>query len=212
MKDLGNKIMANLHWIIVAWTLYSCYVLFEKHTVRMDELNASFDGLEAEVAASSKKVREIQEFIKKAEESKVRVEEVAKNIESAQKQLPADINDNQIITFFNEEIQNLNIKDPNIVPGTEQTSTYFISKEYAVKARGTFLQFLVFLESVGNATRIYNVKKLTLSNMDPAQRGRFHLISGDITIEAFRYNPDFKLDRGIDTAPGAPAAPATPEP
>ena len=213
MKDLGNKFMANFHWLIVAYTLYSCWVVFEEHTVRMDELNVSMEGLEAEVAASSKKVREIQEFIKKAEESKVRVEEVAKNIESAQKQLPADINDNQIITFFNEEIQTLNIKDPNITPGTEQTSTYFIAKEYAVKARGTFLQFLVFLESVGNATRIYNVKKLTLSNMDASQRGRFHLITADIIIEAFRYNPEFKLDRGVDTSPGTPAAPAsTPEP
>lgn len=211
MKDLGNKIMANIHWFIVAYTLYSCWVVFEAHTVRMTELNASIEGIETEVAASSKKVREIQEFIKKAEESKVRVEEVAKNIESAQKQLPADINDNQIITFFNEEIQNLNIKDPNIVPGTEQTSTYFIAKEYAVKARGTFLQFLVFLESVGNATRIYNVKKLTLSDIDPSQRGRFHLINGEITIEAFRYNPEFKLDRGVDTAPAEAAAP-TPQP
>jgi Tfp pilus assembly protein PilO len=198
MKELANKFISNIHFIILAYGLYSAWIVFDEHSIRMTDLDSQFPGIQAEIANNQKRVKEIQEFVKKAEESKVRVEEVAKNIESAQKQLPAEINDNQIITFFNGEIAQLNIKDSNIVPGTEVPSTYFISKDYTLKANGTFLQFLVFFERIGNTTRIYNVKSLKLVNADSNQRGRFHLISGESTIEAFRYNPDFKVDRGFD--------------
>lgn len=198
MKELANKFISNLHVFIVLYGLYGAWMSYDAHTVQMENLNSQFPSLEAEIISNQKKVKEIQEFVKKTEESKVRVEEVAKNIESAQKQLPADINDNQILTFFNQEISSLNIKDPQIVPGKETSSTYFISKEYMIKANGTFLQFLIFFERIGNSTRIYNVKNLKLINPDANQRGRFQMIVGEGIIEAFRFNPDFKVDRGFD--------------
>ena len=199
MKDLVNKLIANLHVFIVMWGLYGAWVMYDEHSLKMEDLNNQFPSIEAEIMMNQKKVKEIQEFVKKTEESKVRVEEVAKNIESAQKQLPADINDNQILTVFNTEINALNIKDPQTIPGGETASTYFISKEYKLKANGTFLQFMIFFERIGNATRIYNVKSLKLVNADSSNRGRFQLISCESIIEAFRYNPDFKVDRGFDS-------------
>ena len=203
MKDLVNKIIGNIHFVILLYGLYGAWISFDEHSIRMEGLEGQFAPVEAEIVNNKKKVKEIQEFVKKTEESKIRVEEVAKNIESAQKQLPAEINDNQILTFFNQEISSLNIKDPQITPGSETTSTYFISKQYSLKAKGTFLQVLIFLERVGNATRIYNVKSLKLVNHDSSQRGRFQMISADAVIEAFRYNPEFRVDRGFN-APEVP--------
>ena len=199
MKDLVNKFITNLHFIIIAIGIYGAWNVYEEHNLRMESLNGQFSPVEAEILENQKKLIEIQEFIKKAEESKVRVEEVAKNIESAQKQLPADINDNQILTYFNQEMRSLNIKDPEIVPGKETPSIYFISKDYSIKAKGTFLQFLIFLERIGNSTRIYNIKSLKLVNTDTHQKGRFQLIVAEGIIEAFRFNPDFKVDRGFET-------------
>jgi len=205
MKDLANKFIANIHFLIVIYGLYGAWESFDANTLRMEMLNSQFPSIEAEIVSNQKKVKEIQEFVKKTEESKIRVEEVAKNIESAQKQLPAEINDNQILTVFNQEINSLNIKDPQIVPGSETTSTYFISKDYMIKAKGTFLQFLIFFERIGNATRIYNVKSLKLVNADTSQRGRFQLIAGESVIQAFRFNPEFRVDRGFEpTQPPAP--------
>ena len=57
----------------------------------------------------------------------------------------------------------LNIKDTVMEPRLEEQQTYFISKDYSVKASGTFLQFLIFFERIGNSTRIYNVKSLKLT-------------------------------------------------
>lgn len=201
MKELVNKFISNVHFFIVAYGLYAAWIVYDEHMIRMEELKSQFPSVELEIANNNKKIKEVQEFVKKAEESKVRVEEVAKNIEMAQKQLPSEINDNVILQFFNQEMGTLNIKDPAIIPGKEVTSTYYISKDYTVKAKGTFLQFLIFFERIGTATRIYNVKSLKLINADINQRGRFNMITSDGVIEAFRFNPDFKVDRGFETPP-----------
>lgn len=197
MKDLVNKLIANAHVLILLYGIYGVYDKWETHTIQQEELNAQIVQIDDEVVQNQRRLKEISEFMKKADEYKVRVEEVAKNIETVQKQLPADINDSQIIAFFQSEINGLNIKDASITPGRSDTSTYFISKEYKLQGKGTFLQFLIFFERIGNADRIYNIKNLKLSTGNEAQKGRFQMVTGEGIIQAFRYNPDFRVDRGF---------------
>ena len=198
MKKIVNLFIGQLHWLIIAYVAYGVFGLYEEHSMRMSELESQFPEVQQNIEKAEKKMKDIRDFERKAEESKIRVEEVAKNIEAVQKQLPSDISDNQILTFFNQEMSTLNIKDPNITPGREEPSTYVISKGYSLKARGTFLQFLVFFERIGAASRIYNIKKLSLVNSEPNQRGRFQIIAADTLIDAYRFNPDFKVDRGFE--------------
>lgn len=198
MKDLVNKFISNAHVLLVLYGLYGFWVKYDEHEIATQEITNQFPQIEQEVAASEKKLREIQNFLKKTDEYKARVEGVAKNIEEVQKQLPHEINDSQIITYLNNEISVLNIKDPSITPGREETGTYFISKTYSLKAKGTFLQFLILLERIGNATRIYNIKNLTLTTDESNKRGRFQIVTGEGEIQAYRYNPDFRVDRGFD--------------
>jgi Tfp pilus assembly protein PilO len=197
MKDLVNNFISNLHLMVLLYGLYGTWVVYDEHMVQLEEIVTRGNGLDEEISKAKKKVKEIQEFSKKTDEYKVRVEEVAKNIEAVQKQLPAETNDTQIISFLQTEINSLNMRDPSFNPGKEEKSTYYISKEYNLMAKGTFLQFLIFLERIGSADRIYNIKNLKLVNPSSAQRGRFQVIEGSGTIEAFRFNPDFKVDRGF---------------
>jgi Tfp pilus assembly protein PilO len=197
MKELMSKFMASLHWFILLYGMYGTWVQFDEHDVQLQDIISRGGGLDTEIANMEKKVKEIQEYMKKTDEYKTRVEQVAKSIETVQKQLPAETNDTQILSFFQAEINSLNIKDANFTPGKEDKSTYFISKEYSLKAKGTFLQFLIFLERIGGADRIYNIKELKLSSPGEVQRGRFQIISGEGIIQAFRFNPDFKVERGF---------------
>lgn len=197
MKELVNKLITNAHVFILLYGLYGAWVMYDEHIVQYDEIVSRGSGMDGEIAAAEKKVQEIQEFVKKTDEYKIRVEEVAKNIETVQKQLPAETNDTQILTFFQQEINSLNIKDANFNPGKEDKSVYYIAKEYNLKAKGTFLQFLIFFERIGNADRIYNIKNLKLTNAAENQKGRFQIIEGEGVIQAFRFNPDFKVDRGF---------------
>lgn len=198
MKSLVNKFIANAHIVLLLYSMYGLWVKFDEHQLQLEAINAELPQLEAEIATTNKKIKEIKEFLKKTDEYKNRVEGVAKNIEEVQKQLPPEINDTSILSFLNTEIGILNIKDPSLSPGDEETSTYFISKDYTLKAKGTFLQFLILLERIGNATRIYNIKALKLVATEDTKRGRFQLVSGEGVIQAFRYNPSFKVDRGFE--------------
>jgi Tfp pilus assembly protein PilO len=197
MKDLVNNFIEKIHFLILIYGAWIAWEMYDEHSMQLKEITERGSGLEEEIIKTKKKVKEIKEFAKKTDEYKLRVEEVAKNIESVQKQLPADTNDTQILTFFQSEINSLNIRDANFVPGGEEKSTYFISKDYTLKGKGTFLQFLIFLERLGKADRIYNIKELKLFSTSDGQKGRFQIISGEGTIQAYRFNPDFKVDRGF---------------
>lgn len=197
MKELMNSFISNLHLFLLVYGLYGGWVMYDEHSVQLEEILSRGPTIEAEITANQKKVKEIQEFVKKADEYKVRVEEVARNIEAVQKQLPAETNDTQILTYLQGEINSLNLKDASFTPGKEEKSTYFISKDYSLKAQGTFLQFLIFFERIGNADRIYNIKSLKLTSGSEPQKGRFQMISGEGMIQAFRFNPEFKVDRGF---------------
>lgn len=180
--------------------LYGCwttYELWEQHDIRLTQTLNEIPTVEQEIVKLKSKVKEITDFIKKADEYKVRVEEVAKNIESVQKQLPAETNDAQILSAFQAEMKVLNIKDTTMEPRVEETTQYFISKDYSVKASGTFLQFLIFFERIGSATRIYNVKSLKLTTNGATRKGRFQIVNAEAIIQAYRFNPSFRVDRGF---------------
>lgn len=213
MRDLGNKIIANLHVIIVLYALYGLYITYDDHSVKLGDLESQIPPMQSEIEAVKKKLKEIDEFKKESEASKVRVEQVAKNIESVQRQLPAETNEGQILNFLNGEAKGLNIRDVYISAGGESTSQLTIGKEFKLKADGTYLQFAVFFERIGNADRIYNIKNLKLVTGKGVQKGRFPIISMESTVEAFRFNPSFKVDRGFENNPSGEAPqPAPPRP
>ena len=206
MKDLGNKLISNLHVFIILYALYGVYGLYEEHTVQLEALTQQLEPIDTETATLTRKLKEMDEFRKESEASKVRVEQVAKNIETVQRQLPAETNEGQILNFFNGEGKLLNVKDMFIAAGSESPSQLTIAKEFKLKAIGTYLQFAIFFERIGNADRIYNVKELKLISSKTAQKGRFPVITMESTVEAFRFNPSFKVDRGFDKIQAAPTA------
>lgn len=193
MKELINKSAAQLHVFIILYGLWTMYGLYEEHAVRLQAIEDEFPTIQANITNTQKRVHEITEFKKRREESELRVQEVERNIIEVQRRLPENIVDNDILSFFNQEFTSLGIKEPAVIPGTEVPSTFYISKQFSFKAKGTYLQFLIFFERIGNASRIYNVKSLHMTVSNDGQRGRFQIVSAESVIEAFRFNPDFKV-------------------
>lgn len=198
MKNLSTQFFKNLHVLIIVYALYGLWVFWDEHSMAMDQMNMQSQSLDNEIVASQKRLSEVQEFIKKRDEYKLRVEEVAKNIEAVQKQLPPQIVDNQIINFFKSELTALNVKDADVVPGVENTTTYFISKDYKLTSKATFLQMLIFFERIGTAARIYNISELSMDVAQGGRKGRFQVIDATANIQAYRFNPDFKVEVRLD--------------
>lgn len=206
MKNLSTQFFKNLHILIILYALYGFWEFWDEHSMNMDQMNAQSQSLDSEISVAQQRLSEVQEFIKKRDEYKLRVEEVAKNIEAVQRQLPANIVDNEIINFFKGELTALNVKDADVVPGSENATTYFISKDYKLTAKATFLQMLIFFERIGTAARIYNISELSMDVAAGGRKGRFQVIDGSANIQAYRFNPSFKVERGVENVDGVEAS------
>jgi Tfp pilus assembly protein PilO len=197
MKEFLNKIIASIHWIVVGLGLWNIWLMYEDHSVQIEEVLSRETQIESEIGEKKKSLEEIKDYVRKADEFKARIEQVAKNIESTQRQLPQETNDDKIISFLKSEMGLLNIKEGSVISNQEQKSNYYISKDFSLKAEGTFLQFLVFFERLKEQDRIYSIKELKIVNLNDKQKGRFKMLSFQGVIQAYRYNPDFKVDRGF---------------
>lgn len=197
MKEFLNKIIASIHWVVVGLGLWNIWFMYEDHSVQIEEVLSRETQIESEIGEKKKSLEEIKDYVRKADEFKARIEQVAKNIESTQRQLPQETNDDKIISFLKSEMGLLNIKEGSVISNQEQKSNYYISKDFSLKAEGTFLQFLVFFERLKEQDRIYSIKELKIINSNDKQKGRFKMLSFQGVIQAYRYNPDFKVDRGF---------------
>jgi len=196
MTELSGKFFANLHILILLYSLWGVWTRYDEHSIQMEGIQTEVEGLNNEITINKKKLGEIDEFKKKRDEFLVRIEGVKKNIENVQKQLPAETNDSEITSFFRKDLETLNIKNVEMTPGADEQTQYYIAKDYQIRAKGTFLQLLIFIERLASAERIYNVKTLRFFSSNESQKGRFRSISADIVVQAYRYNPNFKVTAG----------------
>lgn len=192
MKDLMAKFLANLHWIFFLYGGYGMWVLYDEHTIAMEEIEIQKPAIQKDITNARRKLGQIDEFRKNVEQSKSRVQEVFSNIERVQRQLPAEINDIEVLDFLSREARMLNIPEIEPNPLAEQPLGFYISKQYGIKAKGTFLQFVVFLENLGTSERLFNVKSFKITSPKTDQKGRFQVVNFDGVIDTYKYNSAHK--------------------
>lgn len=193
-----KKILGYVHFLLIGWALWSAWTVYEQHLLKMEELEGALPPIEANIAKSKRQLVSLKKYYKDVEAAKERIDLVAKQVEDLQKQLPNEISDTQNLHFFSELARTLNMRDVYLNPDREDIHGFYITKEYVLKASGTFLQFLVFLEKLEQEQKLYNIKTLQLTETGKNQKGRYQLINGEIRILAYRYNTGYKEDRGFD--------------
>lgn len=198
MKEVISNLFAKLHIVIMLYAAYSFYEVYSNHETLLSEITVQIPEVEAEIEKSEKKLSQIDEFRKNVDQTKLKVTEVFNSIEKIQKQLPSDINDIEILDFLSKEGRGLNMPEIEPNPLAEEPVGFYISKPYSIRARGTFLQFVIFLERVNAAERLFNVKNLTIKSDKSNQKGRFQVVAMEATIDTFKYNSSHKESSGIE--------------
>lgn len=193
-----EKLLKNLHWFIIAYAAVNFYLIYTETDERYQGIVAQEEIQRNQLASSKKTQREIANYYKNINEEKDKIERVAKEIEKTQQLLPSEISDSENITLLRRMADDVNIKELSITPEQEFDRGFFIARRYRVKARATFLQFLIMFEKIAENKRILNVGESVFRKSSEPQRGKFQVIDGSFTIEAYRYNSNFKEDRGID--------------
>src|SRR5690606_29286257 len=108
-------------------------------------------GLHTSIEKSKKKIAEIETFKENLAASKERVQEVVKQIEKVQKQLPTDVNDTLVQQYFSKTAEKLRMLNPNPTTQIEILNGFYYTKNYKFTASGTFLQTLILLEQISKS-------------------------------------------------------------
>ena len=195
---MKNALIKNLHLLIIAYALNGLFTIYTENEEKLENMKAQTPAIRAKIQKEKKNLAQIEDFKKDLAATKERVQEVVTQIEKAQKQLPADVNDAQVQEYLSKVSEDLKMKQPKQAPGEEENLGFYFAKKYNFQARGTFLQSLIFFETLAKAERILNVKEVKIKHIQDKVRGRFQIIDVDTTVESFRYNKNYKEKSGVE--------------
>jgi len=191
-------LVSQLWILIILWGGFGVYTKYEEHNVALESSRAEVPDLEAKISKKQKEKKDLQNYFSDIEEAKTKIEKVASEIERLQQQFPSEISDTDNLALISSIAESLNIKQIFLSPGIESNKGFYFSKLYKVKASGTYLQILIFLEKIAEAKRLLNVYDAQLVKIDKRQKGRFQLIDTELNLEVYKYNPTHKEERGIE--------------
>ncbi len=108
------KLIKNIHFFIIALGLFNFYNLWLDKSEKIENNKSQTEALTNSIEIKKKNKKELQEFFRDIEEAKDRIERVAQEIEKAQQQLPAELNDGEIMGFITKKADELNNTPPEI--------------------------------------------------------------------------------------------------
>lgn len=192
------SLMKKIHWIIILLALgklgLSYYEFMENETMKQGELESA----KAEKTSTEKTKRDVKKFLSNIEDEKQKIERVAQEIEKTQQLLPSEISDTENLGLLRKLADDVNIKEVSVSPEQDDTRGFMVVRTYRFKAKATYLQLLIMFEKISESKRILNVSEVSIRKLEQPQRSRFQLVDGNFQLEAYKYNPAYKEDRGID--------------
>lgn len=192
-----NVIVSKIWLFILAYGAFEAWTIYQEHEEAMVQLESSIPQIQGQINRAKKEKKQIAGYRRDIEQAKKNIELVAQEVEKLQKKLPESIKDAENLNLIRNIATDINIKNIFLSPGIEENKGFYFTKRYQVQGTGTYLQFLIFFEKIGASERLLNVREVKFKRSEEKQRGRFQLTNGTITIEAYRYNPNHKEDRGI---------------
>lgn len=193
-----EKLAQKAHILILLYAGFNIYTMWQDSITEMESLEMRVPALEGRIAKHKKEIKQLKEYNQDVAEARERVELVAQEVERTQRQLPAEISDIENINLLRGIADGMNIKDVTVTPLSEELRTFYYVKKYEVKGYGTFLQFMILFAKIADNERLLNIKEVELKRRSEGQRGRFQVIDVKVIVEAYRYNPNHKEDRGYD--------------
>lgn len=199
MERIVQALVYNLHFLFIAYGLYSAYEHFGMQEQMLADKDIEIQNLNIEKAKRDKDRKILRDFKQDIDNAKKRIENVAYELERLQKQIPVDVSDATLLDFFDKEARDLNILSFSSAPKGSENKGFYFSKEFSFSMTSTFLQAAILLEKFQSAERMVNVKNIQLSSDESLKsRSRFQMIRVTGTLETYTYNPSHIENRGIE--------------
>ena len=186
-----------LPWLLIAYGFWGGYGLYEEKIVKAEELEGEFSALKTKLKKLEKTKKDIESYYSDRDVAKENMEKVSKDFELAQKKLPEKQDDRANIQLFQEIAKEMLIKGVKITVGRDVSKSGYTEKSYTFNGTGTYLQFLLFFESLYKRDQLFDVKDILFRTVKVQELGRFQAVEGQFDIKTYVYNGSFeKKDTG----------------
>ena len=198
MTGILRFVLTKLHYLIIIKLALFSFDTYKYYVGEIKDADIEKKSLTTKIKKQKKILLKSEEYQADLINARDRVKAVADDIKKVQLQLPEKTIDTEILDMFSEEAKQLNIKNVQLSPLSEENRGFYYAKRYKAQGKGTFLQFLVFFENIGENDRLLNVRSLSLKRPGIAARGRFQIIEFDTVMEAFRFNPGYRAEEDLN--------------
>lgn len=174
------------------------------------EIETREQGVQTEqssIASLERKIKEAQDFERQFEEKKRRYSELVKSLQNLKEALPRQFFLPDLLSDLLREAKALEIEITKIIPDQkEEQGELYNTLGFNIEAKGTFVQFFIFLDRMAHMSRLINVENfkvdkdashgsVTLGGLEGAFAGTnltggrslFTGIAGNIRILTYRY-------------------------
>lgn len=184
--------MSKIHIFIFLYAAYTAWEMWEEHTVKIQSSNTQVESLRNKVKKLKRDKVQLKSFLEDIDKAKERIKVVEEEVIKLQRKLPSKIVDTENLSLIKSIGNSINIKNIFLAPGPEDNRGFYIAKKYDLTATGTYLQFLLLFEKLSTTEQLFNVVSIELNKSDVKRRGRYQLINAKLSIESYRYNPDYQ--------------------
>lgn len=159
-------LLERLKWshVIILVGGGAAFFYFMQDTSEVEAKEQSIQTEEASISGFEKKIQEAKEFERQFEEKKKRYADLVKSLQNLKEALPRQFFLPDLLSDLLREAKQLEIEITVIRPDAkEEQGELYNSLGFSIEARGTFLQFFIFLDRMANMSRLINVEYFTIN-------------------------------------------------
>ena len=124
----------------------------------------SITGEQGNIAGLERKIKEAQDFERQFEEKKRRYSELVKSLQNLKEALPRQFFLPDLLSDLLREAKALEIEITSIVPDSkEDQGELYNTLGFNIDAKGTFVQFFIFLDRMAHMSRLINVDNFSIA-------------------------------------------------
>lgn len=187
-----EKFLKFLPILALVYAANNCYTMYESYESQLTSLNSEIEAQNAQKQESMKTKADIEEYKRNIEIEKTKIARVEKEIEKIQQLFPSEISDNDNITLIRKYAEDVRVKQvTRVAPLGDEDKGFYIARPYHFTMKATYLQFIVLLEKLSDSERIINIRSIDFKINNENQKGKYQLIDGEITLETYKFNPNY---------------------
>jgi Tfp pilus assembly protein PilO len=204
-----KNLLERLKWghVLLIIGVGSAAFYFMQDNSEIDQREQGIQTENASISSLERKIKEAQDFERQFEEKKRRYSELVKSLQNLKEALPRQFFLPDLLSDLLREAKALEIEITKISPDQkEEQGELYNTLGFDIEAKGSFLQFFIFLDRMAHMSRLINVENfkvdkdashptVTLGGQEGSFAGTnlsggrtiYTGISGNVRVLTYRY-------------------------